>query len=151
MDKKGKLALGQIRALFESQALAVLSTQKNDQPYASLVAFATTADLENIIFLTPNTTRKYDHLVNNPKVAILINNSLNQAADIYNAVSVTATGIAKVIESHEKNKLLDTYLKRHPHLKVFSASPTTALIRVSVDRYIMVNRFQNVVEIQVAS
>ena len=151
MNKKGNQALGQIKALFESQALAVLSTQKNDQPYASLVAFATTADLGNIIFLTPNTTRKFDHLVNNPKVAILINNSLNQAADIYTAVSVTATGVAAVVESHEKNKLLDIYLKRHPHLKVFSASPTTALIRVTVNRYFMVNRFQNVVEIQVAS
>jgi hypothetical protein len=31
-----------IRDLFRSQNLAVLATQNNDQPYASLIAFAAT-------------------------------------------------------------------------------------------------------------
>lgn len=150
MNKREKQAFDQVKDLFEFQTLSVLSTQKNGQPYASLVAFAATPDLEQIIFLTPNTTRKYEHLRDNPKVAILVNNSMNQASDIYEAVSVTATGIAAAVEGHEKEQLLEIYLKKHPHLKVFSSAPTTALICVCVDRYFMVNWFQNVIEIQVA-
>jgi nitroimidazol reductase NimA-like FMN-containing flavoprotein (pyridoxamine 5'-phosphate oxidase superfamily) len=151
MNNKEKQALAKIKILCESQSLAVLATQKNDQPYASLVAFAATENLEQIIFLTPNTTRKFDNIDNNFKVAVLINDSKNQADDIHNAISVTATGTAAAIYGHEKDELLEVYLKRHPHLKTFSAAPTTAVIRVTVDRYFMVSRFQNVVEIQVTS
>ncbi len=147
--KKEEQALKQIKVLFESQMLSILATQKNDQPYANLVAFAASADLKQIIFLTPNTTRKYDNLTSNPKVAILVNNSMNQAADIYSAISVTATGTAQAVEGNNKNRLLDLYLKRHPHLKAFSKESDTALICIMVDRYFMVNQFQNVVEIKV--
>ena len=151
MNKDRTETLNQIRGLFDSQRLAVLATQKNDQPYASLMLFAATPDLKEIVFLTPDTTRKYDNLVHNPKVAILINNTTNEAEDIYRAVSVTATGIAHVIKHEEKDKFLALYLNRHPHLKPFSDSPTTALVSIKVDRYVLVSQFQNVVEIQVGS
>lgn len=149
MDDHRKNAIKQIRNLFESQSLAVLSTQKNGQPYASLVAFAASDDLEKIFFLTPNTTRKYENLIHNPKTAILVNNSLNQADDIYTAISITATGVASVVEKSDKPEFLNLYLKKHPHLKEFSTAPTTAFICVTVNRYFMVNQFQNVVEIRV--
>ncbi|ACN17356.1 conserved hypothetical protein [Desulforapulum autotrophicum HRM2] len=147
MDDHRKTSLEQITALFDSQQLAVLSTQKNDQPYASLVAFAASEDLEQILFLTPNTTRKYEHLTINPKVAILVNNSRNQAEDIYNAISVTGTGTASVVEKSDPRNFLGVFLKKHPHLKGFSSAPTTALVCVTMNRYFMVNQFQNVVEL----
>ena len=150
MNSREKKAFDQIRDLFESQTFAVLSTQKNDQPYASLIAFATSPDLEQIIFLTPSTTRKFDNLRVNPKVAILINNSTNRSPDIYEAVSVTATGIASTVEDHKKEQYLEIFLKRHPHLSEFSKAPTTSLVSIRVNRFFMVNQFQNVIEIQVA-
>ena len=151
MNKAKNETLDQIRGLFDSQSLAVLATQKNDQPYASLVLFAATPDLKEIVFLTPNTTRKYDHLIHNPKVAVLINNTTNQKEDIDRAAAVTATGIAAILEHEEKNQYLDLYLCRHPHLKPFSDLRTTALICVTVNQYVLVTQFQNVVAIQVGS
>ncbi len=148
METQREKALIQVRALFDTESLSVLSTQKSGQPYASLVAFAGTPDLGQIIFLTPSTTRKYDNLTACPRVAMLINNSRNTAGDIYDAISVTATGTAVTAQGHEKESLLPIYLKRHPHLKEFAASPTTALVCVAVDTYIMVSRFQNVIEIR---
>ncbi len=149
MNADRKKILNNISELFESQSLAVLSTQKNNQPYSSLIAFAVSSDLKYFYFLTPNTTRKYDHLTANPKVSILVNDSRNRADDIYNAVSVTGTGVADLVEKVENNSALDIYLKKHPHLKEFSKAPTTAFIRISMNRYFMVNRFQNVVELKV--
>lgn len=151
MDQYVKNIFEQISALFDSQRLAVLSTQINGQPYASLVAFASSDNLEQIFFLTPDTTRKYENLITNTKVAILVNNSLNQTDDIYNAISVTGTGTAFVVEKANKKKFLDIYLSKHPHMKTFSAAPTTALVCVTINRYFMVNQFQNVVELQVTS
>ncbi len=148
-DNKKKI-LNDISELFESQGLAVLSTQKNNQPYSSLVAFAASSDLESFYFLTPNTTRKYENLTANPKVSILVNDSRNRADDIYNAVSVTGTGVSEVIDKLTEQKALDLYLKKHPHLKDFSKAPTTAFIRITMKRYFMVTRFQNVVEFKVS-
>jgi len=149
MNKAEKQTRDQIRALFDSQSLAVLATSENDQPYAGLVLFAATPDLKEIVFLTPNTTRKYDHLIHNSKVAVLVNNTTNRKEDIDRAASVTATGIAAMLEHEKKNQYLDLYLYRHPHLKSFSDLKTTALVCVTVDRYVLVNQFQNVVNIQV--
>jgi len=148
MDNKAENALSRIRTLLATESLCVLSTQKNGQPYASLVAFTVTHDLMRMIFLTPKTTRKYDNLTTSPRVAILVNNSRNQATDIYNAISLTAIGKAITVEGDKNKELLNLYLKRHPHLNDFAKAPTTALVSVAVDRYFMVSRFQNVVEIR---
>ena len=48
MNKAEKQTRDQIRALFDSQSLAVLATSKDDQPYAGLVFFAATPDLKEI-------------------------------------------------------------------------------------------------------
>ena len=39
------------------------------------------------------------------------------------------------------------YLKRHPYMENFVYAPTTALLKVSVKHYILVNRFQHVMEL----
>lgn len=150
MSDNKKQKRSEISELFESQSLAVLSTQKNDQPYSSLVAFAASAELKYFYFLTPKTTRKYENLTVNPKVSILVNDSRNRADDIYNAISVTGTGVSEVIDKVSERKALDMYLKKHPHLKDFSKAPTTAFIRITMKRYFMVNRFQNVVELKIS-
>jgi len=151
MDTDKKAVLKTIRTLFDSETLSVLSTQKDGQPYASIVAFAYTDDLSQILFLTPDTTRKYDNLNTDPRVALLINNSRNRAEDIFDAISVTAIGRALTLKGDEKNRKMELYLKRHPHMESFSCSPTTAMVAVAVDNYIMVSRFQHVEDIRMSS
>ncbi|MFU8770504.1 MAG: pyridoxamine 5'-phosphate oxidase family protein [Desulfotignum sp.] len=133
--------------LIDSRQLAVLCTQKDGHPYASLVAVAVTPKLDRIIFHTPVTTRKYDNLLACPNVAFLIDNSVNRAEDIYQAAAVTATGTVTNLSDSEKQALTDLYLARHPHLASFAAAATTALVCVKISRYILVNRFQNVFEL----
>ena len=136
-----------VAELFRSQNLATLSTQHAGQPYASLVAFAASDDLDEIYFATPTTTRKYANLLADSRVAMLINSSMNQASDFHRAISVTAVGKAKDVTGKDKKRILDRYLAKHPHLEDFVRSPTCALVRVSVESYYMVKNFQNVTEL----
>jgi nitroimidazol reductase NimA-like FMN-containing flavoprotein (pyridoxamine 5'-phosphate oxidase superfamily) len=138
-----------IQQLLQSEKLAVLSTEQQGQPYASLVAFAVTAGLESLVFCTPKTTRKFSNLANNSRVAMLINNCSNQASDIHNAVSVTAVGKAAEVVDTSKEDLSALYLQKHPHLKEFLQAESTALVRVRVQRYFMVRKFQDVYEYEV--
>jgi heme iron utilization protein len=135
--------------LFESQKLAVLSTHQNGQPYASLIAFKLSEDLSEIYFATPRATRKYANLLADPRVALLVDNRSNQDSDIHQAMAATAVGKAAEIVHAERERVLRLYLAKHPHLEEFAGSPSCALVRVKVETYYVVSRFQKVMELHV--
>lgn len=146
MDKKKQIRK-QLGELFCTQSLAVLSTQSFGQPYASLVAFYATPDLKYIYFATPKTTRKFANLTRDPRVALLINNSTNQASDFHQAIAVTAVGNAEEVPESNRKIILGHYKAKHPYLEDFVRSPTCALLCVSVNSYYLVKNFQNVMEL----
>jgi nitroimidazol reductase NimA-like FMN-containing flavoprotein (pyridoxamine 5'-phosphate oxidase superfamily) len=143
--------LAVIRNLVESQKLAVLSTQNHGQPYSNLVAFAATEGLQYLLFATTRATHKYANLMADPRVAVLVDNRKNDLADFTEAAAFTALGKAWELQGAERQRFLAVYLEKHPNLKDFVAAPTCALLRVKVDKYIVVSRFQEVREVQAAS
>jgi hypothetical protein len=136
-----------IRNLLASQRLAVLSTQNQGQPYSNLVAFAAAPDLKYLLFVTSRATRKYANLLADSRVSILIDNRTNEATDFAEAAAVTVLGQAWEMYGVDRQQLLPIYLERHPYLQNFVNSPNCALLRVKVERYILVTRFQDVREI----
>jgi nitroimidazol reductase NimA-like FMN-containing flavoprotein (pyridoxamine 5'-phosphate oxidase superfamily) len=136
-----------LKGLFASQRLGVLATYGRGQPYSSLVAFAATNDLKHLLFATTRATRKFANLSTESQVALLVDNRSNQDTDFHRAIAVTALGKAEEVKARERNPLLRVYLAKHPYLEEFVNSPTCALLKVRVDRYYMVNRFQNVMEL----
>ena len=141
--------LAVIRNLLESQPLAVLSTQNHGQPYCNLIAIAATDDLKYLLFATTRATRKYANLMADSRVAVLVDNRRNEVADFTEAAALTALGKAWEVQGAERQQLLKVYLEKHPHLEAFVTGPTCALLRVKVDRYIVVTRFQEVREVQI--
>jgi len=135
--------------LFAGQKLAVLSSFGNEQPYASLVAFAFTEDLEHLLFATTRSTRKFANLSSESKVALLIDNRSNTDKDFSYAVAATALGRAEEVSGTERASYLHLYLTKHPHLREFVSSPSCALMKVNVQKYYVVNRFQNVEELHI--
>ena len=136
--------------LLKGQNLAVLSTHYKGQPYASLVVFAATEDLKQILFATTRATRKYENIVQDPRVALLVDSRTNLNSDIHGAIAVTVTGRAEEVKEKDKEAFLKIYLARHPHLKDFVRSPTCALLRVKVETYYMVSKFQKVIELHLS-
>jgi nitroimidazol reductase NimA-like FMN-containing flavoprotein (pyridoxamine 5'-phosphate oxidase superfamily) len=138
-----------IRDLFESQKLAVLGTQNQGQPYANLIAFAASEDLKSLYFVTGRATRKYANIEADARVTVLIDNRSNQDADFIQAAAVTATGRAQEVVDSHRDEVLAIYLAKHPMLEEFVRSPSCALLRVEVQTYYLVRRFQNVMELHV--
>ena len=136
-----------LSGLFRTQHLAVLATQHRGAPYVSLVAFAHMDDLRHLLFATTRATRKYSYLSEDSRIALLIDNRLNADSDFHNASAVTVIGSAA--EGEKEPLLLKVYLDKVPYLRDFVQAPTCALIRVTVQKYLIVQRFQNVTEVQV--
>lgn len=145
----GRRVEGQVRSLLASQRLAVLATQRDGGPYASLVAFAHAQDLKRVYFATSRSTRKYANLSSESRVALLVDSRRNVLEDFHRARAVTILGRSEELKGQRRDEVLTLYLDRHPHLEDFARSPTCALIEVAVDRYILVGRFQRVSELDV--
>jgi nitroimidazol reductase NimA-like FMN-containing flavoprotein (pyridoxamine 5'-phosphate oxidase superfamily) len=139
---------GLLRKIVETQRFAVLSTLSNHQPYSSLVAFAVSDDFRHLSFATNRRTRKYYNILENNKVALLINNSSNNQTDFTEALAVTALGTANEIADDSSNAIVKSYLKKHQALTEFVNRQDTAIIDVLVADYILA-RFDRAERIQV--
>ncbi len=135
-----------IANLLGSQQLAVLSTQRDGQPYSSLMAFAFTPELANIVVATGKSTRKHQNLMQESRVSLLIDNRSNSENDFHAALAVTVIGKAQLIGQPERPGYEKIYLQRHPYLEKFLTSPTTAFVKITVSHYVLVSRFQDVME-----
>jgi general stress protein 26 len=136
-----------IRDLLFSQRLAVLATHDRGQPHTSLVTFAATKDLSSLLFPTQRATHKFANLATESLVALLVDDRTNQTSDLAEACALTALGTASEATSAERAALVELYLARNPQLKDFVEAPDCVLIQVQVQRYLLVSRFQNVVEL----
>ncbi len=150
MMLKNAGAKDRLMELFSGQKLAVLSTARKDgHPYASLVAFVAAEDLQSIYFATSRATRKYENLQKDPRVAVLVNNSINISADFYQAISVTGMGNAAELSGDTAGRALLLYVEKHPYLEDFVRSPSCGLFQVTMTTYYLVENFQNVTEVHI--
>ena len=137
-----------LRQIMGIQRFAVLATLNNQQPYSNLVAFVVSEDLRQIIFATERNTRKYRNIQANDKVALLIDNRRNNQSDFKEGLAITALGMASELKGSRSEKLVQSYLDRHPSLGEFLKRPDTAVIRVTVTDYILA-RFDGAERIRV--
>lgn len=138
-----------VRRLLDEQLLAVLGTHHNGAPYTSLVAFAATEDLRHLLFATSRATRKWANLADDARASMLIDSRTNRAEDFADAAAVTVLGVVEEVTDNGRSAFLEVFLAKHPHLADFTAAPSCALLRLKVETYILVTRFQHVVELHV--
>jgi hypothetical protein len=82
---------------------------------------------------------------------VLVDNRANVPEDFSRAAAVTALGKAWELQGRERQEYLKIFLVKHPYLEEFTASPNCALLKVRVDKYILVTRFQEVREIYLSA
>ena len=141
----------QLRSLFQQQLHMVLATHDGTTPYTSLMAFAATADLDRLIFVTSRATHKYSNMAANNQVSALIDNRTNRSVDYQSALAVTVLGQASELQRKERDGLLALFLQRHPELEPFCLAPSSALMVLMVSRYILVGRFDEVRLLDIAT
>jgi nitroimidazol reductase NimA-like FMN-containing flavoprotein (pyridoxamine 5'-phosphate oxidase superfamily) len=135
----------QIRKLVYSQSFCILSTQGNNQPYGSLIAYAFTEDLKYFFFKTHVATRKYKLLKECPQVALVIDSRCQHLENMTEVEAVTITGKATRLKTGADYELgVDLLRKRHSYLENFMEISSTALFKIKAIRYFHVVRFQEV-------
>ncbi len=136
-----------LRGLLSGQLLGVLGTHHNGEPYTSLVGFAATDDLRHLLFATGRATRKHANLVADARASMLVDNRTNRPADFTEAAAATAVGLVEEISADDRPLFDEVFLAKHPHLQSFVRSPSCVPLRLQVSTYMVVTRFQYVIEL----
>jgi nitroimidazol reductase NimA-like FMN-containing flavoprotein (pyridoxamine 5'-phosphate oxidase superfamily) len=136
-----------VRKLLEYQQFAVLATQGEGITVASLITFASSFDLKNIVFVTPRDTGKFNQIARNENISLLVDDRSLQQDSINKISALTITGKARIL-SNEKEILewSELLLKKHLNLKLFLEASTSAIILIEVVQYHYVKRFQEIWE-----
>lgn len=136
-----------LRLMDRTQRHAVLATVSDGQPYTSLVAFAMTPDMTKVVFATPRDTAKYRNILNNKRVALLIDTRSNTDAAYMKSEAITVIGTAKPVRRGSKREALAGILtEKHSALRRFVRKRTTAVIVVEAERCYHAGSFQEVSE-----
>ncbi len=133
-----------VESLFRKQRFAALATQTGVAPYTSLVAFAVTPDLRQVMFPTRAGSRKFANLEVNPRVALLVDNRTNTDRDYQDAAAVTVIGHAGFARDSEANTMRDLLQERHPRMAGFLSEGESLIVVVTVAEYLVVTHFESV-------
>lgn len=136
-----------IKRILNNQHLAVLATHTGSSPYTSLVGFMASQDLKEIYFATFINTRKYHNITQHSQVSLLVDSRTNRGDDFKDSSALTILGDAVTVSHEQRNKIVSLYLDKFSHLQDFVDDPQCALVRISVAKYILVQRFQEVFEL----
>jgi len=148
MTNTPKGPLSEINELMRNQPLGVLATQGEEYPYCTLVGFAASDDLRTLFFATIRDTRKFHNIQRHSQVSMLIDSRANTARDFKDALALTILGEARLEESPERPEYIARYLEKHPYLEDFVNNPNCGFMRLDVHKYILVSRFQEVLEVE---
>lgn len=142
MNNKGTIK-EYIGAVLKTSGFAVLATEGNDQPHASLIAITPFGNFRQIIFATYRNTLKYRNLSSNNKVAVLIESGVINIKGLKQSVVLTIIGQTEEIDPAEKEAAYQAHLKRHPEMESFMLSSDCALIQVIAKSYQVVFGIDN--------
>ena len=138
-----------IRQLLNSREVAVLATKGPDYPHACLVAFAAADDLRHLYFVTKRSTRKFENINHNNRVMLLVDDRSNSKNDIDSATVITGRGKAIPVPYDAAREMLPLYLNRHPHLEAFARHESSVLVKVEIESYAVVTRFQDLTVLEI--
>ena len=130
--------LEQIRKLAREKSICVLATIAGAKPYCSLMAYAADDACKEIYMVTHRKTQKYQNLLKNPEVSLLIDT--REETPRTRAQALTVEGrFQKIKDEAKKRAVRQKLLKTHPHLKAFIDHQDAELICIKINAFLLLN------------
>ena len=120
--------------LFAQEHVAVIVTQGEEWPTATLQAFAETPELD-LLFIMGDTAEKFQNLLRRPKVTVIVDTRDEGDVSKFQISRLVVQGIAgEVAKGVEWNSLKDIFLQKNPFEAPFFANPALRMVRVKSKR-----------------
>jgi len=131
-----------IQGVLKVSRFAVLATEGDGQPHASLIAITPYGRFRQLIFATYRNTLKYQNLTNNNKVAVLFESGDIIFNGLHKRIVLTIIGHAEEIS--RDGIAFQAHLKEHPEMESFMLSSDCALFVVIARSYQVVLGVDNI-------
>jgi nitroimidazol reductase NimA-like FMN-containing flavoprotein (pyridoxamine 5'-phosphate oxidase superfamily) len=130
--------LEQMKSLAREKNMCVLATIAGAKPYCSLMAYAADDACNEIYMVTHRKTQKYQNLLQNPAVSLLIDT--REKTPRTRAQALTIEGKFHIIEDKTKRSAVrQTLLEAHPHLEAFIDNEDAELICIKIEALLLLN------------
>jgi hypothetical protein len=109
-----------------------------------LIAITAFQGFRQIIFATYRKTRKFENILHNGRVAVLIQGEDLDSSNQQKGFALTAFGHAQEIGISELEEAKHDHMERHPDLESMLNSGDFAFIRIKVEAYQVVRGIDDV-------
>lgn len=120
-----------LRKLFADQHVAVLITNGDEWPTATLQAFGETDDLD-LIFIMNESAEKYQNLLKRPKATVMVDTRDTGDIPTFRVTRAVVQGVAHDVkrDSEEWNSMKASFLKKNPFEHPFFNAPVLRMMRI---------------------
>jgi hypothetical protein len=124
-----------LAALLAEVQVAILVTQGEQWPTATMQAFAETPELD-LLFIMNDATEKFQNLLKHPYVTVFLDAREKGKVETFEISRALVQGVASEIErdSAEWNASKEIFLKKSPFEAPFFKYPTLRMMRVKPSR-----------------
>jgi len=133
--------LEKMKALIKEKDVCVLATTSSDKPHCSLMAYVTDEDCREIYMVTHRQSRKYENLMKNPYVSLLIDTReehLGSRRPDAKALTVSGT-FGKIDDENKRSHVRSKLMDRHPHVEEFLNHPDAEILCIRVESFLLLN------------
>jgi nitroimidazol reductase NimA-like FMN-containing flavoprotein (pyridoxamine 5'-phosphate oxidase superfamily) len=133
--------LEKMKALVKEKDICVLATVSASHPHCSLMAYVTDEDCREIYMVTYRNSRKYENLIKNPSVSLLIDTREDhRGASRPEAKALTVSGTFQKIDDEAKRaRIRSGLMERHPHLKELMNHPEAEIMCIRINSFLFLN------------
>jgi nitroimidazol reductase NimA-like FMN-containing flavoprotein (pyridoxamine 5'-phosphate oxidase superfamily) len=130
-----------IKAFLEAEDMCVLATSREGKPHCSLMAYVADEETEWIYMVTHRTTTKYTNLLANDQVSLLVDNRCTRLPSERSKIqALTVHGTFHAVEDEtKKQRILEKFLVRHPHMEQFLSHPEAEVISVRPNSFLFLD------------
>lgn len=125
------MSLERMQELIRKQDMCVLTTVQGKDPHASLMAYLPDAQCRRLYLVTSRRTRKFQNLLQNPKVSLLVDD--RGAAPRGQVRALTLEGTCRPLLDPDLNQELRRHFsRRHPQLAPILNDPHSSFLEVEI-------------------
>ena len=127
-----------MKALAREKNICVLATITGSKPYCSLMAYVTNEECTEIYMVTQRQTQKYQNLIANPAVSLLIDTRDTSPRSAARAMTVEGI-FQKIKDPAKEKKVRRELLSAHPHLNEFMRLPEAEVIQIKIKSFLLLD------------
>ena len=132
------MILEDMKALAREKKSCVLATIGDSKPYCSLMAYVSNMACTEIYMVTHRQTQKFQNLVANPAVSLMIDTRDSTPGPA--AKAMTVEGIfKKITDPAKEQKVRRKLLSAHPHLSDFMGHAEAEVFQIKIISFLLLN------------